>query len=85
MKRIDKILGRPTGDVQYLDDIKLIKSKLPDLYLLTNRQVEKLWIDFSDSVCAQYLYVSEGSIQEFEEWLNQDLYGEAYSIDEENL
>lgn len=67
MSNFRKYLG--SGAVEYPADIKQLKDAIPELYMVPNTTVEKMYKAFSDSYSAGWLCVDKDRIEEFKEWL----------------
>lgn len=73
--RIRKILGWPGEEpVRYhQQDVDQLKKEIPVLSLLSNSRVEDLYSEFSDTRCARWLIVSYETIEQFKEWLTEEV------------
>lgn len=64
MRRIDKILEECSCD-RYVDVCKIRKC-LMRFNPISNQQLESLWSEYSDSLCAGWMIVDEEEIARFE-------------------
>lgn len=51
-------------DVERLAEVSILKS-----LRLSNIEIEKVWSDFSGSLCAGWLTVNEDTLKQFAEWV----------------
>jgi hypothetical protein len=54
---------------KYPEDIGRIKASIPFLVRFTDKEIEYIYESFSDSYAAQWLTISEESMRDFIEWL----------------
>jgi hypothetical protein len=75
MTRLEAFLGRENDyDSVYPEDIKTLRKGIKELDKLTDSQIEMLYREYSEECyCASWLSVSEGSLKDFDFWLNEDL------------
>ena len=54
---------------RYPEDIEKIRNLTPFLMRFSDIEIEKLWEDYSDSMCAGWLTVDKEQIIMFHNWL----------------
>ena len=69
MNRLHSYMLNAGKCVNFPDDVSRLKEQIPQIAIIPDSLVEKMYADFSDTYAAGWLIVDDESINDFRRWL----------------